>query len=298
MSYVRLAAEFLLRLLLGLTRFAFFSLALGALGPALMPSSSLVQEGTSSWVAALSRSVILVGVIFLAGAILLVAARWLVPGARPADPDPAAPPSSGSGWLWIFGPVMLGLAGGAALVSGKLLRLWGEIGAFLDRAGIWREVERGGELSGLVFLPVLFALAAPILATAAAIFLGAVPLLLVVLFAKRSSFFRKGFLMTAVCQIVLVGASLLATETLAQSVRELAGYPALGSDGEVRQLIAGLQHMRDVVRATGRDYAWLAAGYCLMLPWVVFSRRVAEDFPPEPPRAQSSLNATNPRRMG
>jgi hypothetical protein len=58
-----------------------------------------VQEGTSSWVAALSRSVILVGVIFLAGAILLVAARWLVPGARPADPDPAAPPSSGSGWL-------------------------------------------------------------------------------------------------------------------------------------------------------------------------------------------------------
>lgn len=277
MRYARLAVEILLRLLLWATRLAFLAAGLATLGPALLLSSSFMGDGTSAWLVALARPTLAMGVVFLAAAVLLFVIPWLlrgVPRAAPeaaAAPGPAAP-AAGGGWQWLAGPVMLGLAGGAVLVSGRLLRLWGEIAVYLERAGVWREVQHGGELSGLIFAPLLFVLAAPLLGAAAAVFLGAVPLLLVALFAARSPHFRPGYAMTVVCQVALVAGSLLAAEAFAGLVQEAASFPDSQADPEAGRLIADLERMRDVVRATGRDHAWLAAGYALLLPLVLVSR--------------------------
>ena len=285
MRYVRLAVEILLRLLLWATRLAFLAAGLATLGPALLLSSSFVGDGTSAWLVALARPALAMGVVFLAAAGLLFVIPWLLRGVSRGEPEAAAAPgppvpAAGAGWQWLAGPVMLGLAGGAVLVSGRLFRLWGEIAVYLERAGLWREVQRGGEFSGLIFAPLLFVLAAPLLGAAAAGFLGAVPLLLVALFAARSPRFRAGYAMTVVCQVALVAGCLLAAEALAELVRGASQFPDPRADPETGRLLADLEHMRDVVRATGRDHAWLAAGYALLLPLVLARRPGARPLAP------------------
>jgi hypothetical protein len=279
MRYLRLLTELLLRFLLWLSRVAFVALGLAAVGPVLTLRSFLVEDGTSPALPTLTRPIGLIGAIFLAGGILLFATRWLVPRARATAPDPAAAAdpaaarSAASDWTWVLGPAMLGLACGTVLLSGKLIDFWSAALTFLDRSGLWQEVQRGGEFSGLILLPALGILFAPLLAAASAVFLGVVPLLLVLLLATRSAFFHRGFLMTAICQVTLVAACLLVAGALSDFAQGVARDPELAAGEEARQFLAAIRRAAGTLAAIGRDHAWLTAGYWLLLLGILSSRR-------------------------
>lgn len=313
MRHVRLVTEFLLRFLLWLTRVAFVALGLAAVGPALTLRAALPADATAAPLLALIRPIGFIGAIFLVAGILLFAAGRLVPrdetgAAGPTGPGPtrgagptrnaesirgtgatgAAEPTCGD-WRWILGPAMLGLACGTLLLSGRLVRFWAAVLSLLDDIGVWRELQRGGEFSGLIVAPVLAALSAPLLAAATACFLSAVPLLLVVLFATRSPLFRRAYLMTAICQLALLAAGVLAASAFADLARALARDPTLGTGSEVSSFLAALRWTAGVLTAIGRDHAWLTLGYCLLLPGVLFWRRRPIAPPADPNESLPSI---------
>jgi len=279
-SFVQRICEYALRLLFAMARIGFLVLGLGLLGPALMLRSIPEDPAYGGLTATIARSTLLTGVVFVGAGVLIVAARRLVPRIRPADVPARTGAPHRDDWMWVTGPLMLGLAGVAGVASAELLRLWQEILVILDRLDFLKEAERAGVFSGLVVVPALAALSLPILEATAALFLTVVPVLLFALFTTRSVFFRRAFLVAVICQVALAVTGLAGAQATSV-ILDLMNPRFVEVDAETLQVLDMLQRFARTLSEIAGDFAWVTAAHVLLLPWILFSPRMATAFPSE-----------------
>jgi len=184
MAFVRVATERLLLALFFLARAAFLTQGL-AMCTAMISVPIASRPGAWPWLQIAFRSSLAIGAtLFVTGVLLFVARHRTTPRAGD-DATPTWP------WPLLLGLCLVGLPAAAYAGVSDLGALWREIGVLLDQIGFWKELQRSNQFSGIVLLPILFALFVPLLETAAAFFLIAVPLGLLVLLLTRSASSRS-----------------------------------------------------------------------------------------------------------
>ena len=272
MSIVRIAAERLLLLLFGLTRAAFLVQAL-AMGTSLLGVWMASRQAAPPWLEVALRSSLLIGATLAVAGILMVILASRQPAPR-VDGDAA------SSWPWpgMLGLSLVALSAVACVGASNLVPLWREIATLLERIGFWAELQRSGPYSGIVLLPILMALFVPALETAGALFLSAVPLVMLVLLLTRSRRFPQIFAMMVVCQAALVLAGLLAAGVFSRLATEAMAAMAAAEDVEVHRVAERLQAGQGVLRSTAAALVAPMLGHLAWLPFVSSPRRMGAFF--------------------
>ena len=321
MFIIRFLFEQLFKLIFVAARSAFIAQTL-AIGLTVFITVPLLNQTSSpSWLdSALSKAALIAVVSMVAGIALFVAGwkSWTrtppnvldeIEMDIPADaltledlPE-STPPGSEEHPQPYLSPWVLPLLGFSLVVlpaisylrSAELFDLWGDILNLMDRLNLKEELFRGGgQMSGLLFAPIFILLYVPMLEAAAAFFLIAIPLLLLVLFLTRSRNFPRALVMMAICQAGLVLASALGAAIFAQLVTE--GIPTVLASGEPegRQIADVLIRVQQVVQSTATGFYVPLATYCAWIPAMFTSRKIESFFSAgtsAPPGAQPDSGA-------
>ena len=321
MFIIRFLFEQLLRFIFVMARSAFIAqtLAMGLTVFITMPF--LHQASSPTWLDSALSKAALIAVVSMVAGIALFVAGWKSWTPTPPDvldeievdlpPDvltlvdlpSSTPPGSEehpepylSPWVVpLLGFSLAVLPAIAYLRSAELFALWGDILNLMDRLNLKEELFRGGgQMSGLVFAPIFVLLYVPMLEAATAIFLIAIPLLLLVLFLTRSRSFPRALVMMTICQAGLVLASALAAAIFAQLATE--GLPTVLASGEPegRKVADLLIRMQQVVQSTATGFYVPLAAYCAWIPAMYTSRRIETFFTAgsdSPPDAQPDSSA-------
>jgi methionine-rich copper-binding protein CopC len=259
MAFVRSATERLLLLVFRLAQVAFLTQGV-AVGAGLLATSALRSQDTPPWLESAIRSSMLVGgVLFVAGLLLVSAQR--VPPSREEDD---------AGWTGarraLLGLSLVALSALAAIGASDLGPLWREITKLLEDTGFWREIGKPSQFSGVVMLPILVALFVPLLETTAACFLIVVPALLLILLLTRSRLLPAIFAMSVVCQAGLVLAGLLASDAFSQIATEAIAAMTTADDVEVHQAATLLREADDVLSKSAKAFVAPLVGFLVWLP--------------------------------
>ena len=267
----RIATEGLLRFGFWMARAAFLTQGL-AMATALLSAPWLGHPETPPWLDLTVRNCLWVGATLFATGVLLVVA--------PNLPVPRAAAGTTSTWPWalLLGLTLIGLPALAGASSSDLLALWREIGGRLHDIGFWDELKRSSQFSGVVLLPILAALFVPALETAAAFFLIAVPLALVVLLLARSPRFPRLFTMMVVSQAGLVLAGLLASDAFSALATQATGAMAAAPDAEVHALAEELERAAHALDSTATAFVAPMVGYLVWCPFLLLSHPVGSFF--------------------
>jgi hypothetical protein len=272
MSFVRIVAEGLFRLLFWVARSAFLTQGLALFAAWMAMSMTSRQDALPAWLAiALRASLLVGGTLFVAG-VLLVAARRLP---IPVEGDEMRP---GSLWPVLLGLSLVVLPALAYHAASELGPLWRELLTLLDRIGFWTGLERSDPYAGIIVLPILAALIVPALEVAAAFFLIAVPVAMMVLLLTRSHLFPKMFVMLSVCQAGLVLAGLFGSDAVSRLVAEAIPAMTAAPDVEVQHAAEDLRRAEGVLVQTAAALVMPTVGYLVWLPFLSLSRRVGAFF--------------------
>jgi hypothetical protein len=255
--------ERLLFVLFSLVRTASFMVGLGLLAALL--GAPAMGTGGPSWLTAILDGAIRVGLVLtITGGALQAARRW-----EPAT-TPAAVPHRGS-WPAALGFSIVFLALLALVRCADLFLLWNLAAGLLDQAGFQEELARGGQGSGLLMLPILFALLVPALQTLTASFLVAVPFAFLPLLVARSPRFPKLFTMLVVTQVGFVAASLLASHTFTQVVTEAIAAMQASNEAEVLRAAEIAANLLGLVRSTAYGIVLPVVGFVLWGIFLIFA---------------------------
>ena len=175
-------------------------------------------------------------------------------------------------WIWPATIPTLALPVFALSQSQGLILLWSDILPFLERISP-ADFTRGP--GGWILLPILAVLFVPLLEVVAALFLIAIPPLLLVLLATRSLSFRLNCQRTAVAQATLVAASLLGAHLFGRFA-DLAIPPIHAEGGaEATLVVDALTRGREVLWGTAVAYAMVVAGTIASL-WMLMAAQVEQ----------------------
>ncbi len=299
MFLVRIAVERLFLVLFWIARSVFVAQGL-AMGSALLAASWAARADAPAWLGTLVRSCLFLGATFLVTGIVSYAARHgVAPSMRDRVQTEVAPGvgnAAGPAWTWapLLGLTLTGIPALAYADASGLVALWSEILDLLGRIGFWEELQRPGPFSGLVMIPVLAALFVPALEAAAAFFLIAVPLGLVVLLLARSRLFPTIFAMTVVCQAGLVVGSVLAADAFARLATEAGAAMIASGDAEVLRVAEGLRRAHDVLTSTAAGFVTPLLGFLFWLPALWLSQGLGAFFSEGPVAARPSPRVAPP----
>lgn len=256
-------AERLLFVLFALVRTASFMVGLALLAALL--GAPAMGTGGPSWLTAILDGAIRVGVVMtVTGGALQAARRW-EPGAAPG------PSAHRGSWPAALGFSIVLLALLALVRCADLFLLWNLAAGLLDQAGFQEELARGGQGSGLLMLPILFALLVPALQTLTAVFLVAVPLAFLPLLAARSPRFPKLFAMLVATQVGFVAASLLASHTFGQVVAEAIAAMQASNEPEVLRAAEVAASLLGLVRSAASGFVLPVVGFVLWGIFLIFA---------------------------
>lgn len=274
MTALRVLSERLLLLGLLACRIAFLVFGLAVLGATFALGGFLKTESPSPAILAAWGWIRATGGLFVAAAVLLFVVRdWLhIP--RSDSSDSAKAP----GWLVLTGLCLAAQVVVAILVSAGIRSLWQDAIPALDQAGVFREAR--SQAGAMMLAPVLAVLFVPILETAVAVSLIAAPLLLLVLLFTRSRAFPKSLVLTAIVQGALVAGSFLAMKAFIPMAQMLLSASARLTDMplEIRQALAGLRRIAELIGPTAHDFALLLMPIAVWIPFMMFSRRMEGTF--------------------
>ena len=243
MSLVRTALERLLLLLLGAARGAFLFQGL-AFGCAWVATFALAPADGPAWLRSLMLSALLLsGMFFSAGLLLVAARRWRVP-LTSSGHEPAWP------WPLLLRLSLLALPALATSLASGLVPLWSEIAAQLEAVGFWDGLTRNDPYGGIVLLPILLALFVPALVTAAALCSIALPLMLLPLLPSRSRLFPTLLAMGVVCQAALVLGGWLAADAFARLAEQANAAMTASGEAEVLRVAEQLRSATGVLTST------------------------------------------------
>ncbi len=271
MSLVRIATERLLLALFWIARSAFLAQGL-AMCTALLAVPLASRQGAWPWLGILFRSSLLIGATLFASGVLVYVARHHITPRAGDDAQPSWP------WPWLLGLSLAGLPALAFVASSPLLALWREIRVLLDGIGFWEALTNPDPFGGIILLPIFAALFVPLLETAAACFLIAVPLGLIILLLTRSRLFPRIFSMLIVCQAGLVLASLLAADGFSRVASDAIAAMTTEQDAEVQRAAERLGHATGVLSSTAAAFVAPMLGHLLWLPFLLLSRQVGSFF--------------------
>jgi methionine-rich copper-binding protein CopC len=262
MQRLRIGIERLLLLLFSLLRRVFLLQGLAA-GCACVGAFALVPADPPAWLRnAMASALLLSGMLFAAGLLLIAVRRWRVPDANPRV-------EAGSPWPPVLAATLLGLAMLAGIAGSGLPSLWRVIASALDAAGFWDEWARGGANSGMVMLPLMVMLVVPVLVTAATLFAIAFPVTLLPLLALRSGLFPTLLAMGAVCQVALVGTGWLSATALSQLAERVLA--AMAADADAEMLVVA-NELKSAVATLVRTATALLAPTAGLLTWLAYLR--------------------------
>jgi hypothetical protein len=259
---LRFLIEGLLQIVYRIAWAAFWAQGLAFVTLALVSLSA----GSSPWAIAVRPSALILGAIFVAGGLLLLAVS-LKSRVTAAVANPEEPAWTSRSALLCASLVALSAA--AIVASRELLSLWREIVVLLDRAGLFREIPGGGAGSGLVLAPLMAILYTPIVSALSAAALVALPVLLAIALAAKSPRFDWLFTSTVICCAVLVGAGLVAAG-LFERLSTLATPTLLrGGDPTGAQVVEELKRASEVLLRSGRAQALVLLGHLAWLPFML-----------------------------
>ncbi len=265
----------LLRVATSLTRLTGMSLLVPGLASlAYAQKDPRIAAGVA---VALRFAVVFVAAGLVAGH-LTRSSRAILPNEREARGERA----SFGGWLFVLAATLLALPVAMFLELAPLRALWHEMVGFLRAHEVLEQAMSTPEMSALILMPVVAALAIPLvqLATAAAFAAGSALCLLLLL--TRSFRFPRAYLICLVMQAGLVVTTLHGCELAEQvSAWALGTIRASGEamyTPEAVKIIGSLRHFDAVIHTTGDALLWTLGGYLLWVPLLLTSPRVRETF--------------------
>jgi len=172
-------------------------------------------------------------------------------------------------WLAPASIPMLVLPSIAFFQSGRLIQLWSEVFAIVERFGGPQRIKESDGL-GLLLLPAAAVLLVPFLEAIAAFFLIAVPPLLLLLMATRSRRFRLESTRLAIVQCSLIAASVLGAELFGTLVDLAAPHILAAGEREGVMVLQELTRGWSVLTGTAIVYSGLALANVLAL-WILLA---------------------------
>ena len=278
MFLLRAVVERLLAMVFGLFGITTLLQGLGILGALLVSFTIPGRSDLPPWVTTALIEGAVIGVILVAGGILLTSIR--VRSALANAPSPDAGESLPREWMWPAAIPTLLLPAVAVALSGKLFLLWGEIASALHRLGAPADLMRDGGLGGLILLPIFAALFVPFLEALAALFLIAVPPFLLALLIARSHRFRMNCQRSMVAQATLVGTSLVGADLFARLADRAVPLLRTAEGPEGALVLGALARGHEVLTGTATAYAAVLACYGVSL-WVLMAAHVPQGGEPE-----------------
>jgi hypothetical protein len=237
-----------------------------------------------------ARAVTAAGAALCFGAIFAAAgfvSRRLIRSRRPFFPNErearaAARPVDG--WLLLMAFTLAVLPLTTFHELAPLRALWSDAIRLLRENHILDGAMRGGQLSGLVLMPVAMALFTPVLQFAAAGMFAAGSVASLLLLWLRSVRFPRGYVVCLSLQAALVLTSAYST-VLARHMANWVSEQAGATAGQMRDLehvrvLQAVERYDDVLQGASRSLALAAAAYALWLPALMMSARVRETFAP------------------
>lgn len=179
-------------------------------------------------------------------------------------------------WLAPASIPMLVLPSIAFFQSGRLIQLWSEVLAIIQRFGGVERIRESDGI-GLLLLPAAAVLLVPFLEAMAGFFLIAVPPLLLLLMATRSRRFRLESTRLVIVQCSLIAASVLGAELFGQLADLAAPHILAAGEREGVMVLQSLTRGWSVLTGTAIVYSGLALANALSL-WIL----VAGTRPKEP----------------
>jgi hypothetical protein len=271
MFLVRILVERLLALVFSLVGTAAVFQGLAVL---IATVAVFALPGRSEWPSWLAAGLVQTGflsAIFLACGFVLSGLTARAPKTSWRDVDESLPRE----WVWPAMIPTIGLPLFAVFQSERLYDLWRDIVPYLEKISP-ADFTRGP--GGWVLLPILAILFVPALQALTALFLIALPPLLLVLLVTRSHSFRLDCQRLVVAQAALVTASLLGARLFAKFA-DLAIPPIRAEKGtEAALVVAALERGREVLWNTAIGHGVVALGF-LMCLWVLLAARPARTDP-------------------
>jgi hypothetical protein len=258
---------FITRVIGGLCALAGFSMLTAAIPVAMMAATLGGLSRTAAWV----------GVALLASGLvtLFVSARpvgWLESARQTSH---AGRPDFG-GWLWVLAVTLAILPLWMIVRLIPLLTLWTDMLALLDAQGVWNLLEGGGDLSGIVLVPVFGVLSVPAFEMAVAVSVVIHGLLLFTLLVMTRPRFARAFLAFAVLHVGLAISVQLAVAAALDAGRFVES--ALEDSPEREEAVAAITRYGEVLKGSSRILTMTIAGLVVWTPGVFLSRRLPATF--------------------
>ncbi len=244
---------------------------------ATLLGAPVVGQASSGWLQTTLDGLLRAGaVLFVTGLALFLARRHRLPTEAGTLVPKAVWPLALAASLVLL-PVL------AWLRSGDLALLWNQVSGLLGEAGFFEELERGGQGSGLIMLPILVALLVPILETVVVFFLVVVPPILLVPLAARSPRFPSLFSMLAATQTGLAVCSFAVAATLASLVGEVMTSMNASGDAEVIRAAEIAAQLLGLVDSTARGFVLPVLGHLVWVPFLLLTAAARRHFAPSAP---------------
>ena len=268
MALFRPVVRLLLSLFLGAAGTLGSLAGLSLLGAALLP---LVFQDTSSWLTEIFVGAAIMGVVFLGGGMLQAAIKA---GARgSADEDR----SLSEAWTLPALVPTLVLPAVTVALSWRLVLLWREIVAELERMGVRFDASRINDWANWMLLPIVGASFVPLLETLTALLLVVLPPVLLLALLVRSASFRTDAQRMVAMQGMFVIASGIGAQLFSRLSLRLAPEIQRIGGPEAPVVLEALAKGRDALQSTSWAHAAVLAAYGVCL-WVFMaahdSRRV------------------------
>jgi hypothetical protein len=214
-------------------------------------------------------------------------------------PDgPRSQASTGSGfdsWLILFPLTLIGVPTLMLVQLRPLAFFWRDVLALADQLNFWQDLQRNAPDSGYILMPIIAALAVPIVeaAAAAAAVLGSA--FLIALLMVRSARVPRALLLCVLMQGALVLASAfgaVVVERVTPSIEALVRETPDPGGVEQNRAMDALQRYGAVVRGSTGTLAWSWGAIALWVPLLLLARGGREAFVATGPSHDDLVAAT------
>lgn len=197
-------------------------------------------------------------------------------------PDgPRSQASAGSGfdsWLILLPLTLIGVPALMLVQLGPLAAFWRDVLALADQYNVWQDLQRNAPDSGYVLMPIIAALAVPMIETAAALATVLASALVFPLLLVRSVRVPRALLVCVLMHgaLVLAGAfGAVVVERVIPSIEALVRETDPGGPGDAvqAQILDALQRYGAVVRRSTGTLAWAWGAIAIWVPLLLVTPR-------------------------